>query len=443
MLQRITAALALICISIYTTNLPLVRAAHKDTEEEKSQKSNGEENKASTEQNRNQWLKQGEMLREINAKRIIDALAAAQKKCEQAKQQQETDPGAYIIALVDLAIADRDNKEPVKGSKVYSEAFSRYLLLDKNPDNEQKCRDILWRHIGLLPATEFPEKFAQLFTILEAKLGDPDKLTPAVTIAGYDQQNVAPDAHFDKKKLFKTAIDIRASIRGAEDSSLENLLDSYASECELQNDLTEAESAFRWKANLKAGKSPDSSIRSKIQLAQFYVRHGKFDQANSYWLDLEIHARPPMSGPVSQAFYELAYEYKKAGRIADADKVVSALLNVGGDQLISRLSSFVEQLVNGYLSTFNFKKAQALLIKRVKASDKCINDLFGTYARLQLSNVDFALDQRVESDKLFEQVKTKMALKGEDTTKLLADRNKMIDSLKSKVLTPTLKQTRL
>jgi hypothetical protein len=434
LLQRLIAALLILCVFTGNSNSHSLQAADASPKQQISERSTSTENSAEIEQRRKQYQEQAATQQATIAKRIADTLALAQNKYQLANKQKGKEPAAYVIALIDLAIAYRDNKEPIKASKLYSEAFSRYLLLDKNSDDERNCGDKLWQDIGLLPPNEFPEKFTQLFKTSEAKLGDPEKLTNSVLSAQYNQKTLAPDDHFDQKSFLKTAIDIRASIRGSEDSSLEQLLDNYARECEMQNDFAEAERAYRWKTTLKAGKAPDSQIRSKIQLAQFYVREGKFDQAKSSWVDLETYARAPMSPLVLHAFYELATEYKNVGRIAGADMVVTAMLNVGGDPMMSTFSRLVEELATNYQSTFNFKRAQTLLSNRVKASDTCNQDRTGSYARLQLSNLDYALGKVAESDTLFEQVKTKMALNGEDTTKLLADRNKMIEALKSKTI---------
>ncbi|MBS1954215.1 MAG: hypothetical protein JST89_08515 [Cyanobacteria bacterium SZAS-4] len=363
---------------------------------------------------------------------MINELAVAEINYDAAKKSRDKNRSGYIIALCELANANFANKEYAQASKYMSEAYSQYELLDKNCAEESTYRNKLWQTIGMLPTNEFQPRFEKLYRITEGKrAGDQQELIEHFSSIPNMQEHIDLDGHFDKMKFFKSAVEIRAAARGQNDPSLYRLLDEYGRECELHNDLADAEKAYVQMSNLNSSsKEPRNSLRAKVRLARFYVDHNQFDKAEALWPELSKMINPKMHSSVAGEFTWLASEYIKAARLPEADKITSALLAAGGDTIVSSVHSVAEKLIESYTNSLSFEKAQTLLIKRVKASDTCERDWASSLVRLELSNIDLALGQEAESKKLFDEVKKSTALKGLDLDKMIADRAKLEEALK-------------
>jgi hypothetical protein len=370
------------------------------------------------------------------SKRITENLAKAQNSYDVAKKEKDKNKSAYIIALVDLATACHENKEIDKAGKLYSEAFELYLKLGKNSPDEEKCRLSLYRHIGYLPPEEFESKFEQLLLIAEKKTPGEwipmSNLNQFIATAAADQRSNDRDTKSDEPQFWKSVIRIRSSVRGPSDPTLEFPLRSYAYSCEQHADLKEAEEAFKRNANLKGSQSADAEIRAKLQLAEFYARHKMFDKGTAYWPTLKASINPRLSSGIAWEFARLGEDYLNVSRTNDAEEIAFAVLDGGGDEALSPLTQLLEKIMIGHFDNFEYSKAQTLLKRRVAASEKAGHDDNASYWRLKLSDVDLALGEVAESEKLFEQVKIDAALHKQDVDKLLKKRAALIQALKKK-----------
>lgn len=364
--------------------------------------------------------------------RLINELAAAEINYDAAKRNRDKNRPGFIIALVDLTDANFANKEYEQASRFASQAYSQYELLNTTSSDEPKCRDALWKVVGMLPTNEFQPKFEKLFRISEAKTSATQHDATA-NISGIPnaQERIDLDGHFDKEKFYKAAVDIRAAARGHNDESLYWFLDQYGRQCEIQNDIGEAEKAFVWMRNLNfSPKTAQNAATAKVRLARFYVDHNQFEKAEAAWPELLKLISPQMHSMVVGEFAWLGTNYIDAAHLPDADKIASAMLAAGGDTIVSSMSSVTNKLIESYIDNLSFEKAQVLLIKRVKASETCQRDYAAFVVRLQLSNIDLALGQVAESNRLFDEVKKLTALKGRDFDKILEDREKLVQALK-------------
>ncbi|MBS1954213.1 MAG: hypothetical protein JST89_08505 [Cyanobacteria bacterium SZAS-4] len=365
---------------------------------------------------------------------------------EKAKQNKRDLP-AFIHAAVGFAVAAHDVRDNVRASELYSEAVDAYLSLSKDSPSELECRRDAWSHMGYLSSTEFQSKFAQLFKIFEQRTSDPEMLNElnnnlrkvvseqSSNRFGARSPSIGDSkATFDEKQFWKNAIEIRSAIRGANDPSLQPLLQSYVSACEKSGDVAEAEKTFVRLATLKNKDSDDAdyaNVRVQLDLTTFYLRHSMPEKAVAAYNKAMALSNGHKSQKMVSQLLSLASEFKSHSNAGISDKIIIDLLNSGGDQTVQAVDGTLNTLVSGYLNSFDLVKAQTLLAKRVEASKSCSNDQSANRWRLKLSDVDLALGQDAESNKLFEQVKTLTALSNGDVNKLNEDRQKLIQTLKS------------
>jgi hypothetical protein len=368
------------------------------------------------------------------SKRLTEKLDKAQTNYDIAKNEKEKDKSAYIIALVDLAIACHDNKEIEKAAQLYSEACGLYFKLGKNSPDEKKCRVTLYRHFGYLPPEEFESKFERLLLIAEKKTSSEwtpiSELNRFISTAASDQNSHQRDSKFDELQFWQSVIRIRSSVRGPDDPTLSDLLVSYAYYCEHHSDLTEAEDAFIRNINLKRIRASGVEFNAKILLSEFYVRNKMFDKANACWLNLKQSLNPRLSSGYASSLAQLAENYLSANRRSDAIEIAFAVIDAGGNGVLAPFNSLFEKILAGDLANFEYYKAQALLKRRVEASERDGYDYNASYWRLKLSDVDLALGEFVDSEKLFEEVRIGAALHHQDVDKLLKNRATLIQSLK-------------
>ncbi|MFN8551734.1 MAG: hypothetical protein U0103_09615 [Candidatus Obscuribacterales bacterium] len=364
--------------------------------------------------------------------RCINELAAAEIKYRAAKKNKDSDRSGYVSALVELAQAYFNTKEYQRASQFASEAYTQYALLGKNSTEEPACREQIWKVVDFLPSDEFQKRFEDLFRAIEAKKSSDDEVRSALSGVSNVREHIEPDGVFDRAKLLKSLIDIGTSIRGAKDQSLYWYLEQYADECKTQNRFPEARAALDRMAQLNPSTTDkwQSALVAKVHLATLCVNFGMLDKSDSMLPSLLSEIKPGFDTMAAHEFGQLAYGYISAARLADADKITSALLEVANDSILSAIGSVSAKLVEAYTLNMSFDKARALLIKRVAASERCERDYEATVVRLQLSNIDLALGDEAESNRLFEQVKKLTALRGSDMERLLTDRAKLIDALK-------------
>lgn len=369
--------------------------------------------------------------------------ARARDAYEKAHQNKHDDP-ALIHAAIGFAIASHNARDYAKASALYTEAADAYIGLDKSNADELECRRDIWSRIGYLPSTTFKEKFAQLFKILEQRTSGNQlivELDNAISRIPSDQRSNYFGARvmnfgtaresFDDKEFWKTAIEIRSSVRGPNDASLYSLLERYVNACEQNNEIAEAEHTYLRLLTLKNKDSADAEVKVQVDLARFYLRHSMQDKAEAaYHKALSLSKNQVTRKSVSQLL-SLASDFKGHSRAALSDEIIIDLLASGGDETVQSVDSTLNAVVSGYLNSFQLTKAQALLVKRVEASKTCSNDHQANHWRLKLSDIDLALGQEAESNRLFDQVKTTMALTNGNVDKLLEDRKKLIETLKT------------
>jgi hypothetical protein len=363
--------------------------------------------------------------------------ARAQEEYEKAKQKKNTDKPAYVHALIKFAIACRESRDLEKASRLYDEAFDTYLTIPKGSNDEELCRREVWKHLDYLSAGVFPKKFAQLFKISEQRDANWQGLNNDVANAlrTYRSRSRSYLGSGDEESqieldCWKTAIDIRSSIRGENDPSLADFYREYGNACEQNKDLDGAEKAFLRAQALNPDKSPDGLACSQIRIAHYYLQRNMNDKAAEYLNKAEKTAGKQMSRNFVSQLQALSDEYIRRSHPADAEKITTYLLEIGGDEVLQEVDRSLSQIIEGYINSFDFTKAQSLLLKRIEATKTCSNDHSAARWRLKLSDVDLAMGQDAESNKLFDQVKTNTALLGGDVDKLIANRAKLIETLK-------------
>ncbi len=366
------------------------------------------------------------------SEQLVSMLAAAGLKYDQAKRNKEKNRPDYVIALSELANAYFANKEFERAASYMEEAYTEYHKLPGDQENA-RCTQAIWQHLGMLPASDFQTCFEQLFQKIEAE-------TPSTIESGIisglaslpnQQKEMTIDGHFDAKSFYKSAIDIRSKARGSNDSSLYWLLEQYGEECQNQHDLSEAERAFVWKTKLhSSAKDLEQTNAAKVRLARFYAEHSMFDKSAPMLPELLTFIKPGVPYQVVSELVWLSNDYAKSSHLPESDEIVSAILKVGGDSNVSAVNSVVDALVTSYTDSLSFDKARNMLEKRVKASETCQNDYAAGLVRLHLSNIDLALGNVAESNELYEGVKKLYALRGQDVERMEAERTKLIRALK-------------
>jgi hypothetical protein len=385
---------------------------------------------------RRQGAEQVERARRESAARNEEYLQKAKDKFEQARQTKDKNLPGFINAMMEVAFAYRNNQELNKANELFNEAFALYTSPGNKSLIDDSCGQNLWRYLDFLPENEFETKFTKLLRTSETKSPNPSneldrEISTAINDRRYNRSG-SQGNQADQKKLWKTALDIRSSVRGENDKSLDPLLRQYASACEASKDIIEAEKSYLKANALTADNSADAVAISDILLAQFYLRQSMFEKADKSWNKAEKATRGGMSKSVAGIFAQLVDNYKKLSRVADVEKMITVLLAHGGDSIVEQLDPQVEDLVSGYIGSGALPKAEALLVKRVNASGTCVEDAAANDWRLKLSDVYLALGREPESNKLFDQVKSITALQGGSVEQILEKRASLLERLGKK-----------
>ncbi|MFN8551732.1 MAG: tetratricopeptide repeat protein [Candidatus Obscuribacterales bacterium] len=383
---------------------------------------------------------QAEQAREI---RLVDTdlkYARAKEDFEKAKQNKHN-VADFIHAAVSYAVACRNVRYPEKASRLYEEALDSYLKMNLNSAAEPECRKDLWTHLGFLSLDSLQSKFSQFFRVSEEKtsgqsvseLNDALKNIPrefgSMQYATLPQMS-RPRSTFDAAQFWKMAIDIRSSVRGANSPELVPLLQSYASACE-STDFSEAEKTYLRLSQITNKEDSDAEARAQLDMANLYIRHKMDDKAIAAYRKAFEVAKNHMSRQMASQFLSVASQYNRQSTSTVHIEAIKDLLSIGGDDVVQEVDNHLGSIVNSYISSFDLTRAQALLRMRLDASKTCTSDNQANHWRLKLSEVDLALGEEAESNRLFDQVKVTYALTGQNVDKLIEDRKKLIDALKS------------
>lgn len=336
-----------------------------------------------------------------------------------------------VCALVNLATAIHEATNRPGASKIYRDAYSRYTEIHNDPKGERRARMSLWTHLGYLPPDVFNAAFNTIFKkTIELKDYDYGELDRFVNQAMSDRENDKDNSSFDKKEFIKNAVNMQTALVGKNSSDLEFLLECYAQQCEQSRDLEEAESTLRRITTLNESMSAGQRTASKIGLMEFFLRHQMFAKADEYWSSISgslVKAQPQW---IASNLERLAENYINAGKSENALNILKLLLQTGGHESLYSINNLTERLVSGKLNNGDLKGAQQLLSLRVAASKRIEEDGDASRWYLKLSDVELALGNTQESQKLFNQVKIFTALQHGDVDKLIADREKLIKTLK-------------
>jgi tetratricopeptide (TPR) repeat protein len=195
----------------------------------------------------------------------------------------------------------------------------------------------------------------------------------------------------DMRKFWKSAIDIRSSIRGEADPSLGVLLSRYGFACETAGDWTTAEEAYTRAYSLNPHHEAIDLAIHKTQMARFYIRQGMFAKAEAEAEAACYAARETTRSAgwsVARELADLIPEYQQHLQQAQAEKLIQAMLTISGDQVITAFDPQLLKLYNAYVSSGALDKARSLAEQRLTASSGCINDWNVNAWRLRLSDID-------------------------------------------------------
>ncbi|MBS1954214.1 MAG: hypothetical protein JST89_08510 [Cyanobacteria bacterium SZAS-4] len=367
--------------------------------------------------------------REDYQRRTQENLSKAQAEYD-ALKKKATSKADYVVALVTIAQAVHDAQNKDRAAEIYSEAYKRYTEIGKDEVGERKARASLWKHLGYLPPDQFDKSFEQLFK-RSLQVNDDEYGMDGHVAQAISERGSWKNPPFDELKFRKAAIATEASIEGANSPHLEYLLRSCADLCERDGQLDEAENFLKRAAGLNKSVNPDKNSASKIHLAEFYVRHKMYAKADQYWPTIKTIAKSsPNSSWLPSEYQRLAEAYLKDSRVDDAEKVLTLMLESSGSSAMDSIDRLLEPMVVGQINNGNLERAQKLLLLRTEGAKRCSDDRNACHWFTKLSEVDLALGQTEESQKIFKRVKIYTALRNGDMNKLVADRQKLVDRLR-------------
>ncbi len=346
----------------------------------------------------------------------------------------------FIKTAMNLAVAAFRMREYSRANQVYSEAVSAYLALKPDATGEQECRRIIWQHMGYFDPSTFQSRFSELFKSLEQRTTGSmvRDLTNALDNVPSEQNVILRETtgytrdhnDFDSFQFYKSAIDVRSAVRGANDPSLRQLMEQYARICEQKNNIAEAENVIKRLAGLKGQNAEESSILAQIDLAKFYLRRSMSEKALTAYKTAWSQAKNQLTPNLVSQLIALSSEFKSHGQPDVSDELLANLMNsVTSEDSMRNVDQALRSTVDSCMNSFDLTRAQSLLMKRVNATKRLGNDREGNHWKLKLSEVDLALGQESESNLLFNQVKTSYALTNQDVDKLVSDRQKLIENL--------------
>jgi len=190
------------------------------------------------------------------------------------------------------------------------------------------------------------------------------------------------------RKIWKSAIDIRSSIRGEADPSLGVLLSRYGYACETVGDWTTAEESYTRAYSLNPHHDAIDLAIHKTQMARFYIRQGMFAKAEAAWRVAASETTSSGGWSVARELADLIPEYQQHLQQAQAEKLIQAMLTISGDQVITAFDKQLAKLYNAYVSSGALDKAKLLAVQRLTASSSCINDWNVNAWRLRLSDIE-------------------------------------------------------
>ncbi len=135
-------------------------------------------------------------------------------------------------------------------------------------------------------------------------------------------------------QLFKTALDVKATVLGKKHLSLASSYDSLGSICLAKNEKADAESYFKDALEITQGvlESGDPQIYARMdKLATCYIAEGKYPEAEAIYLDAIRswgHGGSIVSGVEQRALYSLGCFYSDRRRFASAAPVLRRVLRM-------------------------------------------------------------------------------------------------------------------
>jgi tetratricopeptide (TPR) repeat protein len=357
-------------------------------------------------------------------------LKKALEEFEDAKLHKSQNLPKYCINLLVLAGAYRSNNEHAKADSLFEEAMALYKQSPAIAEESPNIHSFLWNYVRHFSTPEnFDARFTELLQVgehnksVETTEMDREILTTLGTIGRNTRW------HLNVKKAWQKVIDIRASVRGRNDSSLALPIRHYADACEAAGDIDESEKAQLRAMALEPKTDVTNATIWQVQLGEFYLRHDMPEKADAAWHKAERMAHEGINEWEAREFVDLAEHYRKAGRTEDMEKVITAMLADGGNDVMKAFDPKIDDLVSGYISSGSLARAENLLKKRVEASSTCTADADSKDWRIKLSDLYLAMGRIDESNKLYQQVLASEALMAQPTESIRSHRATLLAQL--------------
>ncbi|MBS1998955.1 MAG: tetratricopeptide repeat protein, partial [Cyanobacteria bacterium SZAS LIN-2] len=374
-----------------------------------------------------EWI---EAARKQNEERMQEHLKKILGEFETAELNRGVNPSTYCEKLLDLAYAYRAVKEDSKADPLFEEAMTLYTQSPAVAKNSPRLYDSLCRYTV---SCSTPEQFESRFTdLIEA--GERNKIGEAT-----DRDRVISDTvryfgdraknSLDTKKQWRKVIDMRASVYGKDAPVLAPPLRNYADACEAAGDINEAEKSLLRAMAVEDKSDKASAVIWQVRVAEFYLRNNMPEKAEPAWCKAKLMTNAAAGEWEAREFMDLSDQYKRAGRNADMEKIITAMLAIGGDNVVKAFDPKIDELVSGYIASGSLDKAENLLKQRVGASSRCSADVDSKDWRIKLSNLYLATGRAGESNKIYQDVLSSAALAGQATDAIRKNRADLLARL--------------
>ncbi len=345
--------------------------------------------------------------------RLVNAIASL----EAARSNRSDDPESLIRCLIELALAVRSMGEKEQANALLHEAF--VVFTTETPiNNTAHKRHLkiqvrhLWRYLHEVADGDYETKVASLLRASELYAPrESDKLfLDALRLSRYADRSqrrvmTREDEKVERKKLTKLALDVKTAIRGENDLSLSVLTARSAQILENELDLVEAERLLMRVCTLYENQRDELKVSPQLKLASFYIRHQMTAKADEAIATALGFCADNMRKDAASSFHRFVTELQFLKKFEEAESIVDKLLEISGDAFVAEFDSLLYDWVSEYTMTGAFAKAEALLNRRVIASDKCSFDAHAVDFQLKLSEVLLTQGNDERSNQLFEHVR--------------------------------------
>lgn len=359
-------------------------------------------------------------------------LSTLQQRFTEATAKKDSEPANYINAELDYANALLNNGDDKRANQLFEHAY--YVFTTYKSDDVLKAvrADSLWTYIikQKLSDAQFEAKFQQLFR--PSALQSENDLYRMVSNAIESRSSRMGQSSGERKRLCLLEYNLTANLFGATSERLIPFVNMYASICESEHDLDEAERQIKKADLLYRDQSDSAKAYRQVQLAEFYLRHNKIEKADAAIANAQRISSARVNSNLARSYAHYLDQYRRVAKNTEYEKLVNEMLAISGDELIKSIDPQIESLANDYISSGSLARAEMLVRKRINASSLCRSDYAATDWRLKLSEILLAMNRDAESKKIFDEVKTSTALQGGSPNALIERRAALLDRLGKK-----------